>query len=419
MGNVLVRESSNFAAAPTVDSRTQGGGKILEFPSVKRPRRVPISLEAFEAAEQKIQANVPVAEAADHAASHRHQPLRRSVDPRSVVSGLGNRSRESLTLRELQQVNLLGDRAPLHLRTGTSAPASPGRPAAGIKLHPQGAAEPSHQSAPGLVPVGPAPAPTHTTGTVAAPLPAPQPIPPPPVGAVGIKNPGARAARTRSKRGANLSPKASANSRSLLADQARRLAAQRAAGTAQPAQQFSPAHQVAHAYEHCLGVYRIRRALRYLRGDVQPGSPNYASWVAAARCADELGMDYLTYVRAQFWFFHRWFARAASPHELRHSATGKVPAMERARAYAELLASGEVPPDHDVCAKALAAAPRPVGARAEQSEDTLRQLCKRHEMSVDDVFRNFARGSGAAALFDRAWLDAHPVYCALRDAGEL
>lgn len=416
-----VRSTSN-------DSIPRPSQSVLESPPVTR-RRTPVSVEELQSAQRQVQLqSLPAAEAADHAAP-KVQPLRPTGASQGVVGSLSRRKPISIsepTLHQRQQAFVLGDRAPRLQPAPVSLQIVKNPSLAQEVRKDEVFSKLSDLDGSGRGVVCGAGVGSGYSGELGVGVQVQ-----PGAGGININTLRARGracvgaqagAGARSKsRAKKLTPKSSSCSRSQLAERARQLAGQRAAGIAPAAKGFSPAYHVAVAYEHCLGAYRGRRAMKYLRGDVTPKTPNYGSWEAAAQCADSLGIDYLTYVRAQFWFFEKWFSRAAKPFELRPSnkPDAKVPAQERAKAYLAMVERGEIQDGHDVCAKAQAAQPIASSVRANHSESSLRYLSRVYELSVEDVFRTFAVGPIAAGFFDPNWLSKHPVWRALRAAGEL
>lgn len=410
------------AAAPIRGPRRK---PILETPSnpPRTQRRRPISECAL--------ISTPVAEAADRAAAE-PAPLQAQVASQGEVGSLDNPSRK-LTLRELQQVKLLGNRAPKPLLRALGipgvaiCPAKPGEDGS----TPQGYdCPPAHQEATPAQEqeeeqqqVGPAAA-TSTQATAAHPAQGHAPGP-------GYKNSDAGAGvrvgahvrvrenvAKKSKR--RKKAKFTVGGASALVQRAKLVAESHATGIASgmPATNsglFTPAYHLAKAYESCLGVYRARKMLRYIRGPVAPGTPNYGAWLHAAAAADTLGMDYQTYVEAQFWFFDKWFARAPQPRELIPSAKSKFPADERAISYVEMLQSGEIKPGHRTVCRSQPVVRSSGSDRSAASQRKMEQLMALHALTAQEALQAFA-GTG---MFDLTWLKNHPEYRALQSSGAL
>lgn len=189
------------------------------------------------------------------------------------------------------------------------------------------------------------------------------------------------------------------------------------------------AYGVAVAYEELLGVYVCKPTLRYLKGRVAAGQPNFANWVRAAEVADELGMDYVTFVRAQFWAFDAWYHRAPKPQEL-GSRTSAQSSAERARQFLDAVASGIVSASANILgkqreivdtttARGRAAVKVPQSTKFQHSEHQLRTLMKNFEADEEQVLRTFAKGATASVYFDRGWLQQNSTYQRLVAAGEI
>jgi exonuclease V gamma subunit len=196
----------------------------------------------------------------------------------------------------------------------------------------------------------------------------------------------------------------------------------------------SRAYGIAVAFEELFGVFIGKPTLRFLKGHALGQfhqHQNFAHWLRAANIADELGVGYLTFIKAQFWAFNAWYGRAPKPHEL-GSRTGKNDSAERVRQFLEAVASGTVDPERAIQSKtrevvdtttargrSTARTKVDPALKAQHSEAQLRSLMKNYAMSEEDIFRTFAKGANAYVYFDRKWMLDHPTYQRLRAAGEL
>lgn len=189
------------------------------------------------------------------------------------------------------------------------------------------------------------------------------------------------------------------------------------------------AYGVAVAYEELLGVYLGKPTLRYLKGRVAPGQPNYANWARAASVADELGMDYATFVRSQFWAFDAWYNRPPKPQEL-GSRGGAQSSGERARQYLEAIAAGTVTAGGNILGKqrqivdtttsrGRAAVKVDSSVKFRHSEQQLRALMRNYDVDEEQALRTFAKGATAYVYFDRDWLKQNQTYQRLVAAGEI
>ena len=124
-------------------------------------------------------------------------------------------------------------------------------------------------------------------------------------------------------------------------------------------------------------------------------------------------MSYELYIRAQFDFFDRAFARAPKVHQL-----GSQKAVQRAREYVALRDAGKVP-DRDVRGRVRRAPRVSENARFKHCEKQLQILMQNYGASEEEILRNFATAENAKLYFDREWLRQNPTYQRLKSAGEL
>lgn len=116
---------------------------------------------------------------------------------------------------------------------------------------------------------------------------------------------------------------------------ARALAQKKAAGGKLEGK-VSPALGMAYAYEEAFGEYVHRPGLKFIKnGRLDPENVTSSFFAQAARLADSVKADYDEFVRAQFYWIHKWFGRPCRPHELRGKG-GKFPAVNRWREYRKL-----------------------------------------------------------------------------------
>ena len=189
------------------------------------------------------------------------------------------------------------------------------------------------------------------------------------------------------------------------------------------------AYGLAVAYERALATYTNQPGLRYLKGRVAPGEPNWGNWLRAAQVADDMGVDYDTFVRAQFWAFDRWYSRAPKPQEL-GSTRSEQNAGERVRQFFEAAERGEVDVERRIVGlqrsvidtttargrrKANISVPR--DQRFAYAQRQLHTLMRNYDCSEEQILRTFCTKPGA--YFDREWLQENPTYRRLLAAGEV
>jgi len=194
----------------------------------------------------------------------------------------------------------------------------------------------------------------------------------------------------------------------------------------------SKAYGIALFFEEYLGVYKYNPTLKYLTGPVNSSSTNFKKWLTAAITAEELGVSYSTYVKAQFWWFNKHFARHPKVYEL-SGGRGVMPAQERVKAYLAAVADGTQKESANIVGPNVATVDttskqgklRSSAVRASQSvrfansERTLKSFMKNYNQTEEWVILKFGRGPTASQYFDLKWLKQHPTYIRLHAAGQI
>jgi hypothetical protein len=165
-----------------------------------------------------------------------------------------------------------------------------------------------------------------------------------------------------------------------------------------------PPHRMALEYERQLADYWWKPDLQFLSGPIN--TPRMlTSWARAARAADELGVDYVDYVRAIFWWKDlHWRARP----RLSDLAARRAP--ERVRDYFERVEAGEIDPDKPVRAIAV---PVPRMTRRERydcSERLMNQLVRTWGTEEIVLLQFAATQRVAGQFFDLEWLVQVPTW---------
>lgn len=158
------------------------------------------------------------------------------------------------------------------------------------------------------------------------------------------------------------------------------------------------------------------------RHDYAPTPPNarmFPVWLRAADLADALGVDYETFVKAQFYWFDRWFhGRRPLPYQL-STSKGAYSAVQRITLYQDAVRRGKVSPDRTVRGPDM----QPVKASPERlwelSQRTLESLMKNWGKSEEEILRVFARDICASDFFDLDWLRHNQTYRRLKQQGDL
>lgn len=222
--------------------------------------------------------------------------------------------------------------------------------------------------------------------------------------------------KSRSKK----TPKLSAKEKLELAKKrAKELAAQQKPRTnPEVDQEFINAQNMAVAYEKALGEYKNHKTLNFLKSLTVTEAKqhrNYNIFVRAVKFADELNVDYTTYVKAQFYYFDKHFNKAP---KVRHIASykTKVPAKERVRLFLKEKNSLK---EKKVVGPVIRAPKIPDSVKDRYSDKQLKEFMKNYSLTEKEVFIRFAKGSNAYLYFDRGWLLKNETYQKLKNAGKV
>lgn len=166
---------------------------------------------------------------------------------------------------------------------------------------------------------------------------------------------------------------------------------------------------MAYAYEEAFGNYVHRPGLRFIKnGRLDPENVTSTYFEQAAKMADSIGADYDEYVKAQFYWIHRWFGRPCKPHELRGRG-GKFPAIRRWREFKKL----EDGPDVSSSVTHIASISKEELDKI--NKDRLEQLMKLWGMDVAECLITFV----PEGIFDEQWLSSNSCYQKLKRLGRI
>lgn len=182
--------------------------------------------------------------------------------------------------------------------------------------------------------------------------------------------------------------------------------------------EVAKAQAVALAYEKLLGLYKHNPTLKYLKCQVGPEQPAYGIWLRAAKLADEIGLDYVTFVKAQFYFMDQWYSRAPKPQEVA-SYKGEYSAQKRAETFVREIRDGGISPKKVICGRVR---PKPnisQQAKFHQCEVQLKKFMQNLHATEEEVLLRFATKESARNYFDLSWLAQNETYQRLRAAGRL
>lgn len=173
--------------------------------------------------------------------------------------------------------------------------------------------------------------------------------------------------------------------------------------------------EMTYTYEMILGEYSHHPALKFVKGMVSPeNNPRaFGQFKRAALIADQIDVDYETYLRAQFYWFDKWFNRAPKPYEL-SSLKSKFPAPERVRKYLQLLAEGKARKVVTCIGKRVQIDSKEID---KCNDRKMSQLMQQWGLPEEIVLLRFARpGIG---YFDQSWLRKNKIWIRLRQEGRL
>lgn len=137
----------------------------------------------------------------------------------------------------------------------------------------------------------------------------------------------------------------------------------------------------------------------------------------ACEVADGLGVDYETFVNAQFWAFDKWFSAAPKLHQLA-TTDGENSAEGRVKQYQKAIREGEVKADKVFTGRSSPAPKIPLPVVFRKNDQVFQQFVKNWKMTPQEVFLNFAKTPHEARLyFDRRWLAQNELYQQMRANG--
>lgn len=160
---------------------------------------------------------------------------------------------------------------------------------------------------------------------------------------------------------------------------------------------------IATIYEKLLSIYSNKEVC-YLKDSPLRGRKSL-DWKKAVEMADELGIDYTFFVKANFYWFHEWFRTAPKPFQL-----ATVKSLDRVKRYKNLVERGYVNFDADIrgvvhpednkLRPAFGYKREITTAVIAQNERLMKQLMAAHpllnEHNVLQIFKN---------TFNQSWLE--------------
>jgi len=135
----------------------------------------------------------------------------------------------------------------------------------------------------------------------------------------------------------------------------------------------------------------------------------------ACAFADELGVDFTTYVRAQFWWFDTNFSQAPELHYLA-SSRSKFNAKERVKVFLQEASTTQLM--KPVRSREMVPPKWNNSAKFDQCDVVLKRMMTNYKLTEEEVFKAF-KGHSIDLFFDSAWLKQNETYKRLRAAGEV
>jgi len=175
------------------------------------------------------------------------------------------------------------------------------------------------------------------------------------------------------------------------------------------------AQKMAYAYEDALRKYACLPTLKFLRKPITSDHPaTYHVWLRAAMIAEGLEMGYDEYIKAQFFYFDKWFNKAPKPLDIASYKTERS-ALKRAMMYR----LEESAPKGNIVGPVRPTPAVPQSVKWTNSDRVLKSMSSNFKVSEEEILRVFAQKESADLFFDSSWLSQHPIYLKLKAAGEI
>jgi hypothetical protein len=169
------------------------------------------------------------------------------------------------------------------------------------------------------------------------------------------------------------------------------------------------AQQMAFLYDRFLREYKYDSYPKYVKVlDMKHRA--FKSFLRAAEFAEELNLPYDVYMKAQFFYIHKWKGRAPHTYELATFNQGNN-SKDRAKMFSE----ENTPVTKKVTAR-YTQGKASKESKFKNSEGVLKTFQKAYELSEEAVFKKFVP---ATAYFDYEWLMSNETYMRLKASGEV
>jgi hypothetical protein len=144
--------------------------------------------------------------------------------------------------------------------------------------------------------------------------------------------------------------------------------------------------EIGFEYEKQLGEYLDQPTLRYFTrmGEIGIKPRTFQVLLRAANIAVKYGVDAQTYVRAQFWFFNKWFDRHPKLHEIASTKSQKNSTW-RLLEYLKIMPKRNVDPEK----------------LDRINQERLEQLVTVWGKTPEEIIQIF----GESGVFDQEWIE--------------
>ena len=176
-------------------------------------------------------------------------------------------------------------------------------------------------------------------------------------------------------------------------------------------QEFLDVQEMALTYEKALSNYVRNPTLKYLKGLVKRDTREYGIWLKCVENAKELGVDYETYIRAQFYYFDKW---RQCPPKAQECCSRK---SERNSIYRVVAYLSEEPNNKSTVLGPTKSYFVPDRVKAEDSSWQMRAMMQNFKTDEKGVFLHF--GKQSVLYFDKEWLKNNNIYNSLVERGEI
>lgn len=155
---------------------------------------------------------------------------------------------------------------------------------------------------------------------------------------------------------------------------------------------------IATLYEELLGIYENKTISFLNKSPLHGGSKRI--WKRAIDMADSLGVDYLFFLKANFYFFNLWFKKYPTTQQLVSAKS-----IDRVNRFKNLVDRNLVDPNMNIRGPVIPTKPIPQEVVDLHDDRILELLIKGNpDLTTDEIIVKFAR------CFSKTWLEHHDCY---------